>query len=117
MLYHPEVYWPEAVAAQVQRLGLLTLALLQGHAAERAAQKGITVPATVNVPDTYCFEAETDASGRLSKVALRMPHDAKRDLAIVLRPTHGGRWKVITAWPNSRTDTHRTLDRAKYARR
>lgn len=48
---------------------------------------------------------------RVSKMLVRGRLDATRDICLVLTNTGF----VKTVWVNLRTDTHRTLDRSKYA--
>jgi hypothetical protein len=57
------------------------------------------------------IEAETDDKGNLTKVLARQQYDANDDVVYAVDVAS----KVVkTVWRNSRNDTHRTLDRAKY---
>ena len=59
----------------------------------------------------------------LTKYVVRVPYDEKCDLVVVIRPVYEkkedirvflGEVLVATAWLNSRTDNHYTLDESKY---
>lgn len=50
--------------------------------------------------------------GRCSKILFRFKYNFDLDICIVLIP---GTWFVKTVWFNERGDTHRTLDRSRYA--
>lgn len=59
------------------------------------------------------FEVEVSVSPDkhfvVTKYVVRLPYDSSRDISIAIRGK-----KVITAWLNHVTDTHKTLDLSKY---
>lgn len=79
-----------------------------------------TIPKLEKLDLRECDVVEVSvAEGRVSKLVVRTPHptDARNDIVMVLRPGESKKhpWAVVTNWINSRNDTHRSLDRTKYA--
>ncbi len=71
----------------------------------------ITLPATIDLSKFKVIEIGVEGQ-RVVKMLVRGRLDSTRDICIVLTSTGF----VKTVWVNLRTDTHRTLDRSKYAR-
>jgi hypothetical protein len=71
----------------------------------------IELPKTIDLSKFKVIEVGVD-NGKVAKVLFRGPLDATRDLCIVL----AANGYVKTVWVNLRSDTHRTLDRSKYAK-
>lgn len=118
MLYHHKVFWPEHVDRQVREFRTLRLSRPAPHAIKEARRDRysdiIRLPNSIYIPNTTVFEVETADDGTITKLAARQVYDATHDLSLVLRPGNAGRWFIITAWLNERTDTHRTLRREAY---
>ena len=57
------------------------------------------------------FEAGFDSSGSLLKVCFRYPYSEGHDQIGVVKVSNQ---KFVTAWINSRNDSHRTLERDEY---
>lgn len=97
-----------------------TLTRLEGftltfHARERLVEKRIAVNlGLLSVLDAgwSIFEVVT-VNGVVAKVAARRQLDAVNDVCAVFALADR---RVVTAWTNRRTDTHRTLDRSLYSR-
>lgn len=85
------------------------------HAREEAmAEKyGILqLPRRIDIRKTEIFEVATRrGSNIIQKICVRMAHDDKKDIVIVIMVPQGF---VKTVWANLKTDTHRTLNRANY---
>ena len=81
------------------------------HAKERAASKGVQLPDTLTIAAGMVVELERDF-GNLTKLVVRFPLDSKRDMVLVLVPADSS-WLVVTAWTNTKADTHRTLNKAR----
>lgn len=61
-------------------------------------------------------EVETDGgSGPVTKILVRGQYDERNDIVMALVPQVDGTYFVKTVWLNRTTDTHKTLDRSKYA--
>lgn len=54
----------------------------------------------------------------LTKYCIRIPYDSTQDLVVAIRPKYRGAAVVdnvvVTAWINSKNDSHITLDKSKY---
>lgn len=70
----------------------------------------IELPKTIDLGKMKVIEIEV-LNGKVAKALFRGSLDETRDLCIVLQPDGF----VRTCWVNLKTDTHRTLDRTKYA--
>jgi len=119
MLYHPEVYWPETLTGAVAAIGRVLRLTYSRHALEASVSdrvlRNIVLPDYIKVSDCEVVEAETDDSGKLSKVVLRTEYrqDSRYHLVLVVIP---GRNLVKTVWANRANDTHRSLNRSRYFR-
>lgn len=73
----------------------------------------------IKLPDSISFSRESGikiiemevASGVVTKLVVRAPYDEDKDIIIVFQPQDGF---VRTVWFNQKTDTHSTLNKAKY---
>src|SRR4051812_41370254 len=103
-LYHREIYMPKGVLA----LTGVTLKLAATDHAKRAARSDrygqIEIPAEITFNGSDIVEAEF-VNGKLSKVVVRLPYDAKRD-AIFVCLIDG---TLKTVWFNLKSDFHKTL--------
>lgn len=116
VLYHPEVYLPVAkVPSGVVRL---TWSSHAAKAADNDRYGKIRRSHLIDLTDFSLVELGMTA-GKPTKFVMRGPLDNERDVVYVLRPkvNHRGLtdYMVVTVWCNLKTDTHRTLDRSKYA--
>ncbi len=84
------------------------------HARERCRLKGLPRYLCLDIKAGSCFEAETNSSGMVVKIGVRVPRANGWDLCFILKPKPGGDWLVITCWANASTDTHKTLDFRRY---
>jgi hypothetical protein len=71
----------------------------------------------INLPKSFLpgiakvIEIETDPSGNVVKILARQKHDARNDVVYAFLP----QTKLIkTAWLQTTTDAHVTLDRSRY---
>ena len=78
------------------------------HASERAVEKAILAPRSIEIAAGEVVEAELEGS-RITKLVVRRAMDGTRDLVLVLVPKDAGTWMVVTCWLNSNQDTHKTL--------
>ena len=78
------------------------------HASERAVEKAILAPQSIEIAAGEVVEAELEGS-RITKLVVRRAMDGTRDLVLVLVPKDAGTWMVVTCWLNSNQDTHKTL--------
>lgn len=117
-LYHPEVYLPPCSPPRGH------VRVLWSRHARKAASNDryglIPTPHILDLTDFHLVElAQID--GVDTKYVMRGPLDDQRDVVYVLRYDISNRgirnYTVITVWVNLNTDTHRTLDRSKYATR
>jgi len=82
------------------------------HASERAIEKGVMVPRTLEIKEGEVVEAETEA-GRISKLVVRRALDSRNDFVLVLVPRDSDTWTVVTCWLNRKEDTHKTLNKKR----
>ena len=85
--------------------------LVTRHARERAAAKDFAIPDSLAVLAGTVVELEKE-HGVLTKLVVRESIDARRDRVLVLVPADTN-WLVVTAWTNTKADTHRTLNKAR----
>lgn len=109
MLYHYEIYIPEYMKAPCFE-GLL---IYTRHAIAEAQSDKYGL---VQLPERFCaaeatlIEVEVDNLGLVIKQVWRRPYDQHRDLILVIMNTG----VVRTVWFNKKTDTHKTLNVARY---
>lgn len=73
------------------------------------------IPAFPALPLHLCRIIEVETEGRaITKWVVRIPWRGDLDLVFVLIPRKGS-WFVKTVWINERNDSHKTLDRSRYA--
>lgn len=109
---------PESLRLSVSRLALNALPLrYTRHAmSEAVADKYGVLPATafpraLSLVGWQLVEAE-EVDGKLSKFVVRRPVDACRSLVLVVMVDG----TVRTLWTNLNSDSHKTLDKSKFAR-
>ena len=104
MLYHKDVFMPRV------KLPTGTFKLEKTRHAE---ERGLKLPTCVNFAKVDIFEIEIE-NGKLTKVCYRTSYDKWDDIIVVVSIPSG---RIRTAWKNSKTDSHRTLDLSRYATR
>jgi hypothetical protein len=109
-LYHVEIGLPKGFVAPVH-----VIRPVYGRHAQRAATNDRY--GTMSLPTMLCLGTgkviEVGIVGRrISKILFRFKYDDTLDMCIVLIP---GSWFAKTVWFNERADSHRTLDRTRYA--
>jgi hypothetical protein len=97
----------------------LKVTLVYSRHAEQEARNDryglVILPGALTFDPNNVVEAEF-TNGSLSKLVIRQPHDAQRDLILVVLP--GSRvFFVKTVWTNLKTDKHSTLNRNRYETR
>lgn len=103
MLYHRNAYGLPEFESRV-------LNVRHGrHTLDRAKEKGINLPNTVEISEKTVIEIDTSEG---EKYTVRFHHDAKNDIVMVVM----GDGFVRTAWLNAKNDRHRTLDKSRYSR-
>lgn len=112
MLFHPEVYWPEWVTVPTHRVFLNW----SRHAdSARKNDRFGQIPAIQSVTLGRFKVVEIEVQNRrVIKWVFRGQLSGELDIVLVLIP-QPGRWLVKTVWLNEKTDTHRTLDKKRYA--
>jgi hypothetical protein len=112
-LYHADAYgFPQNAQS-----GARVLTLNYTYHARQAAQSdrygAVDLPATLDTGAALLIEAEIDSGGALVKAVWRVRYDNELDLVLVVIPASA---TVKTVWINRHNDTHRTLDKSRYAR-
>lgn len=116
-LYHPEVYLP---ACNPPSGHVKVLWSRHARTASRSDRYGeIPIAASIDLTDFQLVElARSD--GVDTKYVMRGTLDTERDVIYVLRPVfkaNGERaFLIVTVWINLKSDSHRTLNRGRYAR-
>jgi len=82
------------------------------HALSRAVDKGITLPAFLDTSTAKVIEIEVE-DGMVEKILYRVKYNAGYDMLLAIIPY---RKFVKTAWLNSVTDKHTTLNASEYDR-
>ena len=82
------------------------------HALDRLSAKGANRLDTLTIQPGDVVEVEISYA-QLSKIVVRQRQCANWDRVMVLVPEGSSQWKVITCWLNHRTDTHKTLNKAR----
>lgn len=89
------------------------------HAGMRAYLKGFDKLLKVKIGCGAVVEAEVDNyTQKVVKIVVRVPYNIGQDIVLVLVPPYKGSfyegWLIVkTAWLNSKSDTHATLDRSR----
>ena len=81
------------------------------HAMERTRTKGVNHSTSILIAAGDVVEAEV-SYGRVTKLVVRQAQCPQCDRVLVLVPRDGG-FTVVTCWLNHKTDTHKTLNRAR----
>jgi hypothetical protein len=115
MLYHTEIGFPPAFQAPQGEFRLKYT-----HHARRAALEDRYGDLSDLLPPYLCthratlVEVEKDEFGRSVKSVYRIQATDFLDLVLVVDTTSSP-WCVVTCWGNLRTDTHKSLNRSRYA--
>ena len=78
------------------------------HASQRAIEKAILAPQSIEIQAGEVVEAELEGS-RITKLVVRRAMNQDKDLVLVLVPKDKETWMVVTCWLNRKEDTHKTL--------
>ena len=112
-LYHRDVFWPCWV--EIPKSGQPLV--YSNHALTAGKDDGLGIFPNA-LPETFDV-VEVETVGRMPvKWTIRFTHPTKpdRDVVIVLNRTFNPKGQnVRTVWVNSKTDTHKTLFKSRYA--
>jgi subtilisin-like proprotein convertase family protein len=115
MLYHREVYLPNNILNALEGEFKIIYGI---HAIKQARVKyglrGQDLPSSAQTTIANIIEVEI-IGNRIVKIVVRLPFDNRDDICVPLIPQSPGELFAKTMWLNSRSDRHRTLDKAKYA--
>lgn len=104
-LFHKDIGIPANLTGPSVGLQLV----YSNHAIDQSIRKDITLPSFLS---RYTLvEVEIDRKW-IQKWVVRVHYSDQDDLVLVVQPDGF----VRTVWLNSKTDTHKTLDRSQYAR-
>lgn len=109
-LYHKDIYLPAGVLALEDREVFLTPSLHAKKAALSDRYGVITIPEKIRFDGKDVVEAEFEG-GKLKKLVVRLPYDARRDAVYVFNVADG---LLKTVWLNLSTDRHATLQKELY---
>lgn len=121
MLYHNEVFWKDNFNADSAKL-IKTVSRLSRHLRDYlqysdAERRDFDLNGIFNITrelkkmdSVQAFEVETE-KGKLTKCVVRVSYNDKKDICLVYR--YG---LIVTAWLCNKDDTHKTLNKSKYAR-
>lgn len=112
-LYHRVLGFPAVVKSLFSRVFNLQFS---GHARRAMLDDrygNISAPGQVQVTSDNLIEVEV-AGGAPSKFVVRIPHDEKCDMVLVVIPEGPERGFVKTVWLNEKSDQHHTLKRHLY---
>lgn len=116
MLYHVEVFWPGIIKRQLPTNTAMLVATEHAKNAARNDRYGIIpLPKMVNFGGVQFIEAEIDEKRTLTKIVIRIPHSADKDIVMALMPIKGG-WLIKTVWYNLNSDNHKTLNKSRYVK-
>lgn len=90
--------------------GTITLHLSM-HSQYQARDKGFKIPSQISVTRRNVIEVYMKNSTVMEKCLIRFPYDTETDMSIIIKPNEGF---VITAWLNSKSDNHGTINKSKY---
>ena len=118
MLYHRSVFWHRSIPAQLPTERIKIIYSAHAKQAARDDRYGqIVLPLYVNCENIAWFECELNNNGKLIKCCGQITLDNAL-LTIVIQPDNleKGSWFARTVWLNQLHDSHRTLNRGRYAR-
>lgn len=112
MLYHKDVFIPQAIRTQVRTTGRVAPTYSQ-HAIDQSYERQVVLPNVIDFTKCEPFEIETKKDGTIIKVGYRTryQHAPKADLIVIIHPSNN---YVRTAWVNHAADQHATLDTSIY---
>lgn len=139
-LFHKDVYLPEGANEICNKYqGLLTKYFLSKHFKEHIENQASENRSHTYLPEVIekclktlknsprdVFEVELSKDYRffgkagwfVTKYCCRIPYSDTQDLVVAIRPKYDGSNivdnMIVTAWMNSNTDHHVTLDESKY---
>jgi hypothetical protein len=113
MLYHKDVFMPSSVKSLEGKTFALRFSRHAMNACLNDRYGQILPPRNLTARVSEIIEIETQGN-QIVKFVSRIAYNAQFDLMIVVMPD-GFFGFVKTVWLNARTDSHKTLDRSKYA--
>lgn len=120
-LYHTEIFVPAELRANAEVVQFAKL-LWSRHAQLELINDKYSMIPRAQIPARFRGElwqlVELEVTdGVATKYVFRRPVDENRSLVVVLRPDERleDAAVVVTCWTNLNTDTHKSLDRSKYA--
>lgn len=113
-LYHADIFLPPNLklpngAFQVR----YTDHAIQASRSDRYGN--ILLPAYISTKQAKVIEVEADGQ-KVFKIVYRQPLDKERDICLAVIPDRRC-WVVKTVWINLNSDSHKTLQTSKYARK
>lgn len=113
LLYHKDIGFPDDI--NLPRGFNPVMSLRYSRHAEDEAQKDIhgdiRLPARMDVRTGQTVEIAV-VNKMVTKMVVRFPYDAERDITMVIQPQDGF---VRTVWFNEKVDQHKSLNKSKYA--
>lgn len=123
-VYHSEIYIPsELIESCLDTQRKIDKILFSKHFLDRLDNtdakhlftKRDVLHALLKVKKSPVVPFEIGVNGdKVSKIVVRVPFDKNSDLSLVLGLSNANYTYIITAWKNSKYDTHSTLDKSKY---
>jgi len=117
-LYHADIFIP-AKYHKIENIEVKNFYPLSPHVVKSAnAEKN----GQILIPDSFTFsfseivEIEEYNESKDIKFLIRLPYNKINDLCIVVLFSANGSAKIKTVWLNNCTDSHKTLNRSKYAK-
>jgi hypothetical protein len=113
-LYHVKVFVPNGLKLPrgTKRL------VYSNHAKDQFMYRRVSkLPESIELHKCKAVEIETNEKNEVVKVLYRTSQNEKKDLILVVIPIENDKMLVKTLWENHKTDTHRTLDTSRYAKK
>lgn len=111
-LYHKDIGFPRGFKGAVGRVHCMpTMHAMQAAKTDRYGD--IKLPNVLNTNNAECIEAHIEDTEVL-KLVYRVAYDDLKDLVLAVIPKNG-RFIIKTVWLNLKSDTHKTLNRGRYA--
>ena len=109
-LYHRDLYMPKGVLALEDREVTFIVSAHAKRAAREDRYGFLTIPEKIRFDGKDVVEAEFE-DGKLKKLVVRLPYDARRDAVYVFNVADG---LLKTVWANLKSDLHFTLKKELY---
>lgn len=121
-LYHKKVYWENDFDTLAKELfntnystHLWEILLFKGEKGVAAKDLDRIITEIMDCKrNYYLYEVETVGYNQLIKAVIRTSFDIHNDINLVFAKDREGKLFVRTAWLNSKTDFHTTLDKSRY---